>query len=378
MKLNDVLFFVVRHGETAGNQKKTYRGWSNGPDAQLDKSGRRDADEAGEYLASIGVPVALIITDSLDRTQETAELIAAYFPAAKIQAVRALHPLNVGDWTDKPKDEHPVEPYLKDPEKRIPGGDTVGAFNKGQLAIFTSIFQLVDEFPAGKIVVVVHGSNVAYLFNHVFNKGEDHVGYEGLVDPGGVIAATPGGLVPLTKVRVKQGDRKKDDPVSVSELVALEPWALGYVTEEQIGDEPASCLTCHMMLARQKRCMILGPDIAIDVLDLDGKRYTPVCGELYDHGEPVGIPDDEVMYPAAVNGAEKADQIGLEWAEGDGTNCGGKNGGARCVKHYVAKDKKEGFCRPLQKEVYAGDCCSAHNGPALVWREAQQYLKGNM
>jgi len=159
--------------------------------------------------------------------------------------------------------------------------------------------------------------------------------------------------------------------------VKLEKWAIEFLTEEQLGGKPASCFSCHMMYANQKTCSIIGPGIVIDLWTFsDGKRYTPVCG-AQDPGTPMEVSDAEAKYNLAwVLGPEKADAIGLEWAEGEGTNCGGKNGGAPCTKHYTPEDESKGACRPLQAMVKAGACCAAHNGPSIPWRNAQALLKG--
>lgn len=247
MRLDDVIFFFLRHGETAGNKKKIYRSWSNDPDAQLDEKGRKDTQDAGRYLSAIGAPIELIIADSLDRVQESIELAAQIFPEARIEFVRALHPLNMGDWTLKPKEEHPVEPYLKDKTKRIPGGETVAEFDARQDGIFTKIFGLTKEIGAGRILVGGHGSNVAYLFNRVFNTGDDEVGYEGLVEPGGLIAATAKGLVPLTKVR-----GKKPEGSLVDEALPL------YPSDHQAGMKVpkggSMCANCDYLGDDRKTC----------------------------------------------------------------------------------------------------------------------------
>jgi broad specificity phosphatase PhoE len=207
MKLDDVIFFFLRHGETASNKENIYRSWSNKPEAQLDANGRRATEAAGKYLLAIGAPIELVIADSLDRVQESVERVALSFPEARLEFVRALHPLDMGDWTGKSKDEHPVEPYLKDKSKRIPGGETVQEFDDRQTEIFQKIFALAKESKGGKILVGGHGSNVAYLYNVVFNQG--NVGYEGLVDPGGLIAVTPRGMIPLTRSREGKSKEKR-------------------------------------------------------------------------------------------------------------------------------------------------------------------------
>jgi len=250
LKLDDVLFFFLRHGETAGNVKNIYRGWSNAPEAQLDSKGKQTAREAGRYLLSIGAPIELVIADSLDRVQETVELMMESFPNARPEFVRALHPLHMGDWTLKSKDKHPVQPFLDDPSKQIPGGDTVKGFNDRQWDIFKKVFELAKDFPLGRLLVSGHGSNVAFLNNHVFTKDAGQkIGYEGLVDPGGIIAVTPSGLVPLTRVR---GKGKKEEP-----LVQIKRFE--YPPDDELGVEVpeggSSCKSCKFLGEDEKTCL---------------------------------------------------------------------------------------------------------------------------
>lgn len=155
-------------------------------------------------------------------------------------------------------------------------------------------------------------------------------------------------------------------------LVKLETWAIGLLSEKELGNKPASCLNCTLLYAKQKRCMILGASIIIDLVTKDGQIYTPVCGAM-DAGNP--IVSDVVIYRSLDLGDGKADSVGLEWAKGTGTNCAGKNGAAACTKHYTAIDADQGDCQPLQDKVQAGACCVAHNGPSIQWREAQLLLR---
>lgn len=203
LTMDKVLFFLIRHGETAGNRQKIYRGWSNAPAAQLSQGGKKDAKEAGEYLRELGAQVQCIIADSLDRVVETCELVGSCFPDSKLELARALHPLNMGDFTLKSKDKYPVEPYQEDPSLIIPGGESVASFNERQSRVFKVIFDLASELNGGKVVVGCHGSNVSFLYNHWFHPGEPRIGYEGLVNPGGVVAVTSEGMFPLLKVRDK-------------------------------------------------------------------------------------------------------------------------------------------------------------------------------
>lgn len=158
-------------------------------------------------------------------------------------------------------------------------------------------------------------------------------------------------------------------------LVKLESWAIGLLSEKELGGKPASCLNCTLFYVTQNRCAILGPTIIIATVTKEGQIYTPVCG-AQDVGEPSAVLHaSDVQYRSLDLGDDKADSVGLEWAKGTGTNCAGKNGAAACTKHYEKINEDEGNCQPLQDKVQAGACCVAHNGPSMQWREAQLILR---
>ena len=74
--MSPAIFHLARHGRTAGNEKDIYRGWSNEKFAQLDDAGKDDARESGIFLKGLGIDAPIIITDNLDRTMESAQIIA--------------------------------------------------------------------------------------------------------------------------------------------------------------------------------------------------------------------------------------------------------------------------------------------------------------
>ena len=209
---DDVWFWVARHGRTEANEEDIYRSWSNYWKTQLSDEGRKEANEAATYLQAIKAPIEIIIADSLDRTIETAEIIGNRLGVQKFEFLKGLHPLNMGDLTLKSKSENPVEPYMADTDKRIPGGETRKEFDTRQKETFEAIQQLVSVVPGGNILVVGHGSNVCYLHNEMFgHSGSGQASYEGLVDPGGVLQVTQDGIKPLTKKRQKSEKKEKVD-----------------------------------------------------------------------------------------------------------------------------------------------------------------------
>lgn len=215
---DNTLFFFTRHGETPSNGLNIYRAWSNRPEAQLSDKGRQMVQEGAEFLVAQRAPIKVIIADTLDRTLETAEIYSTILGLDSIVPLRGLHPLDMGDWTGKSKDRYPVDDYLKNTKKRIPGGESVDEFDARQFLAFKTVMGVADEHPPGSVLVAGHGSNLSFLFNKVFDRGDRMIGYEGLVDPGGLVAAERDGLTPLTRVREGRDARYSADASGYMEL----------------------------------------------------------------------------------------------------------------------------------------------------------------
>lgn len=234
MRNNDVLFYGVRHGTTNGNDQNIYRSWSNDPKyAHLNDQGKDEARLAGMWFLNNRIHPDILIADNLDRVTQTAQIVADILGIKEIHSTPKLHPLNMGDYTLKSKAEYPVEPFLKDPSKKIPGGESVNGFNKRQTDFFDEMINAIAQ--SGKLVCFFwHGSNVSYLHNHLFNRtGKERVGYEGLVNPGGIIMAADDGLYPLTQVRGNNRQKYKDGTALA-----------GFVTDEE-NRPPRECWNCR-------------------------------------------------------------------------------------------------------------------------------------
>lgn len=224
------LFFMARHGRTAGNEKNVYRGWSNEAFAQLEGDGRNDAREAGYFILSTGIKFPLIIVDDLARTQESAQIIGDILGISEIVTDKRLLPLNMGDLTGKSKEKYPLDDYLKHPKKMIPGGESLDTFNNRQAKVFSDILEAVAQIHK-PILVVGHGSNASYLY-HKVNKGGSEVGYEGMTKPGGVMAFTKDGLAAIFK-------KREGTPQLYSDGTNLS----GFVTDEE-NKPPRICSAC--------------------------------------------------------------------------------------------------------------------------------------
>ena len=234
------LFHLARHGRTAGNEKNIYRGWSNKEFAQLDDSGKDDAREAGIFLKGLGLEFPLIIVDDLDRTKESAQIIADILGIKDIVSDKRMRPLDVGDFTGKSKEKYPLDEYLKDKSKKIPGGESVSTFDRRQSKVFDDILQTIIE-TGQPILVVGHGSNVSYLHNAV--QKDKKVGYEGLVNPGGIVSFSKDAVTPIFKKR--DGKEKKSE--KSEKLVTIA--GIHYPADHKVGVEVpeggSACIKCE-------------------------------------------------------------------------------------------------------------------------------------
>lgn len=225
------IFFVVRHGLTPGNSTNTYRGWSNDANARLTGSGRDVVREAALWLKSAGQSFPLVMSDDLDRSVESREILKSLLQIPVAQTDKRLRPLNVGDFTGKSKLEYPLEKYLKNKSLVIPGGESVNSFNRREAEFFDVVTNLVGKI--GKpILIVGHGSTVSFLHNHFNNTNPGNVGYEGLCNPGGVLMFTAKGIEPLTQ-------KRSESPSSMAQGTAV----AGFVTDE-LNRPPRECWNC--------------------------------------------------------------------------------------------------------------------------------------
>lgn len=198
------LFLIGRHGESFLNDSKKYRGWSDGPDAQLNENGIESAHEAARYLLKLNQPLHRIICSPLGRSLETAAIIAEYFGITQLQVEDRLRPLNVGELAGQSKDDNPIGPYLKNKNKKFPDGESVNDFEQRQYEFSLELLDLVAK--AGEnILVEAHVSNTMYWWNATNNQHREEYLDESddLILPGGLAMVTEHATVALFKENPK-------------------------------------------------------------------------------------------------------------------------------------------------------------------------------
>lgn len=232
MKKNTALFYSLRHGRTAGNEQDRYRGHSNEEFAQLSPDGRDDVREAAIFIKRAGLKFPLILCDDLLRAIETAKIASSILGIRTIEQDRRLRPLDVGEYTGKSKKQYPLDAYLENKNKKIPGGESMKQFNARLAKVSADILELVDKLKK-PVLVIGHGSTASFW--KAVADGSSEAGYESIVQPGGVIAYTSLGVFPLFKQKYDE-----DEKPALADGTAL----TGFVTVEQ-NRPPRECWNCR-------------------------------------------------------------------------------------------------------------------------------------
>ena len=193
--VKDALFLLVRHGECKLNAQEKFRGWSDDESAGLDKKGIKEAKIAGRFISKLPVKTGIIVSSDLNRTIHTAAIISTILGINDIHTDARLRPLNVGTFTGKEKEGADIERYLKNPDEKFPGGESIVDFRKRQEDFYKDLEEWIKSHPDEKALEIGHLSNVVYWVD--LNKSFQHylesypTSEEDPIHPGGVIAVLP-------------------------------------------------------------------------------------------------------------------------------------------------------------------------------------------
>jgi broad specificity phosphatase PhoE len=169
--------YFVRHGQTAGNAKGTFRGTGEFP---LDAQGKRDAKNLAKWFSD--KDISAVYSSSLERTRETAEAIAIP-KGIKVQPLKSLKSIDVGYLSGEPKKdhEHVMDYFEKYPNEKIPMGESLNEFRARTQPLIKKI--LVEGAHSADPVVAVAHSSIIHELNHIIHG--DH--NQNLVKPGGIV-----------------------------------------------------------------------------------------------------------------------------------------------------------------------------------------------
>lgn len=153
----ETVLYLVRHGQTAANQRQLLQGSTDHP---LDEIGMSQARLIAEHFATLP-PVDVIVSSPLQRALVTARMIGGRV-GREPQVRPAFTELDFGAWENRAFEEFQAEhPELAarfldvdDYDAGWPGGETRRAFYD---RIWAAFHDLLSEYYSHSVVVVSHG-----------------------------------------------------------------------------------------------------------------------------------------------------------------------------------------------------------------------------
>ena len=149
-------FFLIRHGEAAGNTQMRYLGIGDEP---LTENGKRQASQAADALAQISV--RMVVSSPLRRAADTAARIRdACGTGLRLDA--RLAEGSFGSWEGRTRpevvqlgspDAELLRRWESDPDAAPPGGESIRSIQQRIVALAD---ELTGEFPRSTIVLVSH------------------------------------------------------------------------------------------------------------------------------------------------------------------------------------------------------------------------------
>lgn len=189
----------ARHGETKANAERKFRGPLN---VDLDDNGKKQAEDLGKQLS--GRSYSGVFTSSRNRSKQTADTA---MPDKKKKTLKALDPLNVGDFAGQPKNDEnmaKIAHYQDNPDERIPGGESLNDFRSRVNPKLKMIIRRGTE--TGKpSLAFVHSSTIHQL-GHLLH--DDHNAIK--VKPGGIAGVFKGPYGYYAKAITKESHSEDD------------------------------------------------------------------------------------------------------------------------------------------------------------------------
>jgi probable phosphoglycerate mutase len=156
---------LVRHGQNDWVGKNKLAGWT--PGVHLNEHGKLQAQSLGERLAGGKPKIDAIYASPLERTMETANIIASRL-GMTVEPCRGIGEVEYGDWTGKS-----IKKLARDPKwsvvqfypsnARFPAGESLYEM---QARGVNQINALVDKHPEQTIMIVSHADLIKSVVAH--------------------------------------------------------------------------------------------------------------------------------------------------------------------------------------------------------------------
>ncbi len=195
---------LVRHATTAATGKRL-GGWT--PGVHLDDDGVQQAEAAARRITASGADVAAVYASPLERTQDTAKIIAKAV-GLRVRTRRGLGEVDYGEWTDRPlgqlrrrKDWAVIQ---QTPSRfTFPGGESIRG---AQARVVEELESLATEHLTDTIVAVSHADIIKAAVAHFLGMPLDTF-QRIVVSPASItVLALPEGAAPMLLSLNGQGD----------------------------------------------------------------------------------------------------------------------------------------------------------------------------
>lgn len=156
-------FYLIRHAQNEWVRTGRLAGWTSG--VHLNEEGQRQAELLGKRLAN--EKLVAIYSSPLERTVETAEAIAAHHDLP-VLIEEGVGEVDFGDWTGKRLKQLSRKRLWKVVQRypsgaRFPNGES---FLEMQFRLVSTLQQLAETHPSGRVVVVAHSDVIKAVFAH--------------------------------------------------------------------------------------------------------------------------------------------------------------------------------------------------------------------
>ena len=168
------LIYMIRHGESVGNQRRDFLGHTDLP---ITEKGEAQALAAAKYLASIGFAPDAVYASPLCRAYKTAELALSLCPHPEITPHDGLREIFAGEWENKNFDaldvEYPEERrvWREDVGHAHPvGGESVAALYG---RVVSTILTIARENPGKTVFIGTHATPIRATETYARGKSAD-------------------------------------------------------------------------------------------------------------------------------------------------------------------------------------------------------------
>lgn len=167
---------IVRHGQTEGNLKRVYQGWT---DTRLNSEGVRQAERLAVRLKEKELDA--IYSSPLERALMTALAVNKYH-GLEIKTVDHIKEINFGEWENMSQQQ--LDELYPDYMKRwrgdyrnftAPGGESLDmAYSR----INSWLERFIKKNPRGKVLIVSHAGAIRAMVSGLVGRGvEGHWNY---------------------------------------------------------------------------------------------------------------------------------------------------------------------------------------------------------